>query len=97
MGSQINMPQETRSAATKKSNGSSNGDGHVRQFGSFSEASNFLWPIADLLRGVYKQYDYGKEVLLSSVRKHIDLLHEYRQALITAAVTGQIDIPAEAA
>ena len=97
MGSKINMPQETRSAATKKSNGSSNGDGHAHQFGSFSEASNFLWSIADLLHGDYKQYDYGKEVLLSPVRKHIDLLREYRQALITAAVTGQLDIPAVAA
>jgi len=66
------MPQEPSSPATKKSNGSSNGDGHVRQFGSFSEASNFLWSIADLLRGDYKQYDYGKVILPFTVLRRLD-------------------------
>jgi len=32
-----------------------------------------------------------------ALQHSIDLLREYRQALITAAVTGQLDIPAEAA
>jgi type I restriction enzyme S subunit len=42
----------------------------------------------------------AKEHLASAVTKveaQRDLLREYRQALITAAVTGQLDIPAEAA
>jgi type I restriction enzyme M protein len=35
--------------------------------------SSFLWSVADLLRGDYKQSDYGKVIL-------------------SAAVTGQIDV-----
>lgn len=35
-------------------------------------------------------------VIESKLRDHIERLQEYRQALITAAVTGQIDIPEEA-
>lgn len=36
----------------------------------------------------------GLDTLLSKTRRSIDLLREYRTALISAAVTGQIDIPA---
>jgi len=30
---------------------------------NFKETANFIWSIADLLRGDYKQSDYGKVVL----------------------------------
>ena len=71
--------------------------------------SSFIWSVADLLRGDYKQSEYGKVILPFTVLRRLDcvsaeriekslvLLREYRQALITAAVTGQLDIPAEAA
>jgi len=36
------------------------------------------------------------ELLCSSIHDQIDRLQEYRQALITAAVTGQLDIGAAA-
>ena len=36
-------------------------------------------------------------VLMEAVRQQIDLLLEHRQALITAAVTGELDIPGVAA
>jgi type I restriction enzyme M protein len=84
MASQVNMPQEPSSPATKKSNGSSNGDGHVRQFGSFSEASNFLWSIADLLRGDYKQYDYGKVILPFTVLRRLDCVLADTKAKVLA-------------
>ncbi|MCB9833050.1 MAG: SAM-dependent DNA methyltransferase [Planctomycetes bacterium] len=45
---------------------------HVRQFQSFGEASNFLWAIADLLRGDYKQHDYGKVILPFTVLRRLD-------------------------
>lgn len=35
--------------------------------------------------------------LVIAAQRHIDVLREYRQALISAAVTGKIDIPAEEA
>ena len=34
-----------------------------RSFNGFSEITNFIWSIADLLRGDYKQADYGKVIL----------------------------------
>ena len=37
------------------------------------------------------------DCLLKRVRTHIDLLREYRQALISAAVTGKIDVTKEMA
>jgi type I restriction enzyme M protein len=43
-----------------------------RRFESFSEASNFLWSIADLLRGDYKQHDYGKVILPLTVLRRLD-------------------------
>ena len=46
--------------------------------------AGLIWAIADLLRGDYKQSEYGR-------------VQERRQALITAAVTGQIEIPGVAA
>jgi len=34
---------------------------------NFKEEANFLWSIADLLRGHYRQADYGKVILLLTV------------------------------
>jgi type I restriction enzyme M protein len=84
MGGKINMPPETSSTPTKKPNGSATGGGHVRQFGSFSEASNFLWSIADLLRGDYKQYDYGKVILPFTVLRRLDCVLADTKAKVLA-------------
>ena len=84
MGGKINMPPDTSTTPTRKSNGSSTGDGHVRQFGSFSEASNFLWSIADLLRGDYKQYDYGKVILPFTVLRRLDCVLADTKAKVLA-------------
>ncbi|MEZ5976749.1 MAG: type I restriction-modification system subunit M N-terminal domain-containing protein [Planctomycetota bacterium] len=45
---------------------------HPRRFTSFSEASSFIWSIADLLRGDYKQHDYGKVILPFTVLRRLD-------------------------
>jgi type I restriction enzyme M protein len=44
----------------------------VRQFQSFQELSNFLWSIADLLRGDFKAYDFGKVILPFTVLRRLD-------------------------
>lgn len=72
MGGKINMSSDTSNTPTKKPNGSATGDGHVRQFGSFSETSNFLWSIADLPRGDCEQYDHGKDILPFTVLRQLD-------------------------
>lgn len=43
-----------------------------RAFSSFSDLANFLWSIADLLRGTYKQADYGKVILPMTVLRRLD-------------------------
>ena len=43
-----------------------------RQFQSFSEIVNFIWSLADLLRGDYKQSEYGKIILPLTVLRRLD-------------------------
>ncbi|PJZ83998.1 restriction endonuclease subunit M [Leptospira harrisiae] len=42
----------------------------------FKEKANFLWSIADLLRGHYKQADYGKVILPLTVLRRLDIVLE---------------------
>ncbi len=44
----------------------------ARTFASFSEATSFIWSVADLLRGDYKQADYGKVILPFTVLRRLD-------------------------
>src|ERR1017187_9877597 len=39
---------------------------------NFKETANFIWSIADLLRGDYKQSDYGKVILPLVVLRRLD-------------------------
>lgn len=43
---------------------------------NFKEKANFLWSIADLLRGQYKQSDYGKVILPLTVLRRLDFILE---------------------
>jgi type I restriction enzyme M protein len=47
-------------------------NGQVRDFNNFREIADFLWSIADLLRGEYKQADYGKVILPMTVLRRLD-------------------------
>ncbi len=41
---------------------------------NFKEKANLIWHIADLLRGHYKQADYGKVILPFTVLRRLDLV-----------------------
>lgn len=43
-----------------------------RRFQSFQELSNFLWSVADLLRGDFKAHDFGKVILPFTVLRRLD-------------------------
>ncbi len=43
------------------------------------ESANFIWSIADLLRGDYKQSDYGKVILPLTVLRRLDCVLEKRK------------------
>ncbi|MCF6148432.1 MAG: SAM-dependent DNA methyltransferase [Candidatus Kuenenia sp.] len=52
---------------------------------NFREKANFIWSIADLLRGHYKQADYGKVILPFTVLRRLDsVLQPTRKAVLTA-------------
>ena len=41
---------------------------------NFKEKSNLIWAVADLLRGDYKQSDYGKVILPMTVLRRLDCM-----------------------
>lgn len=48
---------------------------------NFSELANFVWSVADLLRGDYKQADYGKVILPFTLLRRLDcVLRPQRKA-----------------
>jgi len=51
----------------------------------FKEMANKIWSVADLLRGDYKQSDYGKVILPMAVLRRLDgILAPTKQAVLTA-------------
>jgi type I restriction enzyme M protein len=68
------MRSDAVSAERKSTNG--------RTFNSFTEIANFLWSIADLLRGTYKQADYGKVILPMTVLRRLDCVLEPTKAKV---------------
>jgi type I restriction-modification system DNA methylase subunit len=55
-----------------------------RSFGGFSEVTSFLWSVADLLRGDYKQADYGKVILPLTVLRRLDCVLARSKAKVLA-------------
>ncbi|WP_417443623.1 type I restriction-modification system subunit M [Joostella sp.] len=47
---------------------------------NIKESANFIWSIADLLRGDYKQSDYGKVILPLTVLRRLDCVLESTKA-----------------
>lgn len=43
---------------------------------NFKERANFIWSIADLLRGDYKQSEYGRVILPMTVLRRLDCVLE---------------------
>lgn len=43
---------------------------------NFQEKANFIWSIAELLRGDYKQSEYGRVILPMTVLRHLECVLE---------------------
>lgn len=56
----------------------------MRTFSGFSDIANFLWSVADLLRGDYKQADYGKVILPMTVLRRLDCVLADSKAKVLA-------------
>jgi len=54
--------------------------------------SNFIWSVADLLRGDYKQSEYGRVILPFTVLRRLDcVLAPTKAAVVTEAQAGRAD------
>src|SRR6476646_7807562 len=49
--------------------------------------SSFIWSVADLLRGDYKQADYGKVILPFTVLRRLDCVLEPSKAAVLTELT----------
>lgn len=54
-----------------------------------SEIANFIWAVADLLRGDYKQSEYGKVILPFTVLRRLDCVLEPTKAAVLAEFEAQ--------
>jgi type I restriction enzyme M protein len=62
--------------------------------GTFTDKVNFLWSVADLLRGTYKQSEYGRVILPLVVIRRLDcVLEDTKPAVLARAdqLRGKID------
>ena len=67
--------------------------------GSFTDKVNFIWSVADLLRGDFKQSEYGRVILPLVVLRRLDcVLAEAKQAVVEKAeqLEGRVDNPDKA-
>ncbi len=51
---------------------------------NFTELANFIWSVADLLRGDYKQSDYGKVILPLTLLRRLDCVLEPTKKAVLA-------------
>lgn len=51
---------------------------------AYPDLSSFIWSIADLLRGDYKQSEYGKVILPFTVLRRLDCVLENTKAAVPA-------------
>jgi type I restriction enzyme M protein len=49
---------------------------------NFRDKGNFIWSVADLLRGDYKQSEYGKVILPFTVLRRLDSLLEKKKTKV---------------
>lgn len=68
--------------STKNGTSSAAASNGGRTFSSFFDLANFLWSIADLLRGTYKQADYGKVILPMTVLRRLDCVLDDTKAKV---------------
>ncbi|MDP9419436.1 MAG: type I restriction-modification system subunit M [Actinomycetota bacterium] len=67
--------------------------------GSFTDKVNFIWSVADLLRGTYKQSEYGRVILPLVVIRRLDCVLEETKPAVLARyeeLAGKIDNPTDA-
>ncbi len=65
----------------------------ARTFEGFSEITSFIWSVADLLRGDYKQSEYGRVILPLTVLRRLDQVLAPTRDKVRAAAEKYADSP----
>jgi len=55
---------------------------------NFREIANFIWSVADLLRGDYKQAEYGKVILPFTILRRLDCVLEPTKTKVLAKLSS---------
>ena len=65
---------------------------------NFSQTAAFIWSVADLLRGDFKQSQYGRIILPFTLLRRLECVLERSKAAVLAkhAEVGKMDLPEEA-
>src|SRR5665647_3064196 len=83
---------------TTHSTASKNGNGRHEESGSVNTPQNIsalIWSVADLLRGDYKQADYGKVILPFTLLRRLDcVLEGTKEEVLREHTKNQGDGPA---
>ncbi|MEC5218801.1 type I restriction-modification system DNA methylase subunit [Actimicrobium sp. GrIS 1.19] len=58
---------------------------------NFTELASFTWSIADLLRGDYRQSDYGKVILPFTLLRRMDCVLEATKPAVLKEVEARED------
>ena len=58
---------------------------------NFTEIASFTWSVADLLRGDYKQSDYGKVILPFTLLRRMDCVLDATKAAVLKEVAARKD------
>ena len=65
---------------------------------SFTQTAAFLWSVADLLRGDFKQSQYGRIILPFTLLRRLECVLEKSKPAVLAkhAEVGKMELPEEA-
>ena len=63
---------------------------------NFNEKSDFIWSIADLLRGDYKQSEYQKVILPLTVLRRLDCVTERNKDNVLVASQSPLEFASDA-
>ena len=60
---------------------------------NFSDKVSFIWSVADLLRGDYKQSEYGRVILPFTVLRRLDCVVEPTKSDVLQVADDYADFP----
>jgi type I restriction enzyme M protein len=60
---------------------------------NFSQTAAFIWSVADLLRGDFKQSQYGRVILPFTLLRRLECVLSETKDAVVAGLTGLLPLP----